>query len=293
MSEKPVDIAQRYFNAWNQHDVAAIVATFAENGTYTDPTTPGPLSGPATGAYAQSIWDAFPDLSFDINSIGEISPGLVSAEWMMKGTNTASFNGLPPTGVAVTLPGADFIRVEGGKIRSVQGYFDSGALPRALGLDIIVQPKAIGPFGFGTSVRASTGKTATPGAFSITWLEARTEEEKNKVHDSARKIAMELLAMPGFISWVGATVGDRMMTVSAWESVDDMMPLMKGGEHRSAVGRFFSPEIARGAATGVWIPARLNPRWIRCGSCLKMVDSEKSDGNCVCGATLPAPLQYW
>jgi steroid delta-isomerase-like uncharacterized protein len=249
MSEKSVEIAQRYFNAWNQHDAAAIVAMFAENGTYADPTTPGSLSGPAIGAYAKSIWDAFPDLSFDVISIGEGRSGLVSAEWLMKGTNTASFSGLPPTGAAVALPGADFIRVDGGKIRSVQGYFDSGALPRALGLDIIVQPKAIGPFGFGTSVRASSGKTATPGAFSITWLEARTEDEKNIVHDSARKIAMELLEMPGFISWVGATVGDRMMTVTAWESVDAMTPLMKGGEHRSAVGRFFSPEIARGAAT--------------------------------------------
>ena len=73
MSEKPIDLAQRYFKAWNQHDAAAIVATFAENGTYADPTTPGPLSGTAIGVYAKAIWDAFPDLSFDIASIGEIS----------------------------------------------------------------------------------------------------------------------------------------------------------------------------------------------------------------------------
>ena len=275
------------------HNAAAIVTTFTEHGTYADPATPGPLSGAAIGAYAQSIWDAFPDLSFDIVSIGENSPGLVSAEWLMKGTNTGSFNGLPPTGAAIALPGADFIRVEGGKIRSVQGYFDSGVLPRALGLDVIVQPKAIGPFGFGTSVRASSGKTATPAAFSITWLEARTAEERNEVSESARKIAMEMLGMPGFISWVGATVGDRMMTITAWESMEAMVPLMKGGEHRSAVGRFFSPEIARGAATGVWIPGRLNSRWIRCTACSKMVDADKSDGNCMCGAALPAPLAYW
>ena len=59
--------------------------------------------------------------------------------------------------------------------------------------------------------------------------------------ESSRKVAMEMLAMPGFISWVGAAVGDRMMTITAWESADAMTPLMKGGEHRSAVGRFFSP----------------------------------------------------
>ena len=153
MFQKPVETAQRYFDAWNRHDSGAIVATFAETGTYADPVTPGPLTGAAIGAYAQGLWDAFPDLSFDIVSIMENASGQVSAEWVMKGTNTGPFNGLPPTGAAVVLPGADFIRVDDGKILSVQGYFDSGAVPRALGLDVIVQPKAIGPFGFGVHSR--------------------------------------------------------------------------------------------------------------------------------------------
>src|SRR5262245_42829300 len=148
MFQKPLDIAQRYFDAWNQHDVAAIVASFAETGTYSDPVTPVPLTGSAIGSYAQGLWGAFPDLSFDVVSITENASGLVSAEWLMKGANTGPFSGLPPTGASVVLPGADFIRVDGGKIRSVQGYFDSGALPRALGLDVIVQPRTVGPFGF-------------------------------------------------------------------------------------------------------------------------------------------------
>jgi len=293
MAQNPVQIAQRYFEAWNQHDAGAIMATFAEGGTYADPATRGPLTGAAIGAYAQALWDAFPDLSFEIVSVTENASGLVSAEWLMKGANTGPFNGLPPTGATVALSGADFVRFAADKIQSVQGYFDSGALPRALGLDVIVQPKAVGPFGFGTSTRVSTGNTATPGAFSITWLEARTDEERQQVRESARKIALEMLAMPGFISWVGATIGDRMMTITAWETADAMTPLMKGGEHRSAVGRFFSPELSRGAATGVWIPARLNPRWIRCTACSKMVDSEKTGGKCGCGAALPGPLAYW
>jgi|SRR5579862_8313420 len=289
----PAEIAQRYFDAWNRRDGAGIVANFADGGTYADPLTPGPLAGAAIAAYAEGIWTGFPDLSFDIGSIVQNDSALASAEWVMKGTNTGSFNGLPPTGVAIAVPGADFIRVEGDKIRSVRGYFDSGAVPRALGLDVIVQPKAIGPFSFGTSVRASTGKTATPGAFSVTWLEARSPEEQQKIGESSQKIAMDMLGMPGFISWVGATIGERMMTITAWESPDAMAPLMKGGEHRSAAARFFSPEIGRGASTGVWIPSRLNARWIRCAECSRMADSEKSQGKCGCGAALPAPLTYW
>jgi steroid delta-isomerase-like uncharacterized protein len=293
MSQNASLVAQRYFDAWNRRDSAAILATIAENGTYTDPLTPGPLTGAAIGAYAEGLWAAFPDLSFDVASMTESATGLVCVQWLMKGTNAGSLNGLPPTGKAVAVPGADFIQVDGDAIRSVQGYFDSAAVPRALGLDVIVQPRAIGPFGYGTSVRVTNGSTATPGAFSVTCLEARTDAEKNAVRESSRKIAMELLTKPGFISFVGVTVGERMMTITAWESPDVVTPLMKGGEHRTAVGRFFGPELARGAHTGVWTPARLNPRWIRCEACSAMVKSDQPGGTCGCGASLPPPVQYW
>lgn len=293
MATTPLQIAQRYFDAWNQHDAAAIVGLFADGGTYTDPATKGPLSGTAIGANAEALWAAFPDLSFETHSVMQNESGLVSAQWLMKGTNTGSMYGLPPTGAAVALPGADFIRIEGEKIRSVQGYFDSAAVPRALGLDVIIQPKVIGSFTFGIGTRASGGSTATPGAFSITCIEVRTEEEKLKVRETSRKIAMELLAVPGFISWIGVTVGDRMMTITAWETAEAPAQMMRGGEHRSAVTRFFGPELARGGQTGVWIPAWLNPRWIRCTSCGQMVDADKAQDLCACGAALPAPLAYW
>jgi hypothetical protein len=34
-----LSIAHRYFDAWNQHDYAVIVAVFNEGGTYVDPMT--------------------------------------------------------------------------------------------------------------------------------------------------------------------------------------------------------------------------------------------------------------
>jgi len=36
----PLDVAHTYFDAWNRRDPAAIVSTFAEGGTYSDPTVP-------------------------------------------------------------------------------------------------------------------------------------------------------------------------------------------------------------------------------------------------------------
>lgn len=42
-----VDVAQGYFDAWNRRDADAIVATFAEGGTYSDPNVPEGLTGQA------------------------------------------------------------------------------------------------------------------------------------------------------------------------------------------------------------------------------------------------------
>lgn len=294
MQNSPWEVFQAYADAWHRHDAAAIVATFADGGTYTDPATPGPLTGAAIGAYATSLWDAFPDLSFEVLSSLENGDGLFSAEWQMNGTNTGPIYGFPPTGRSISLRGADFVRVESGKIRSVQGYFDAGAVPRSLGLEVIVQPTALGPFEFGTSVRVSNGSTALPGAFSITTFEARSEEEKVAVSESGRKIAEEMLSIPGFISVVTVNVGDRLMTITAWDSSDSMAPLMKNGEHRVSVRRYFQSDFSgRGGATGIWIPGRLNPRRVRCNDCSKMVPVTAAGDLCSCGVTLPDPLAYW
>jgi steroid delta-isomerase-like uncharacterized protein len=293
MPATAVEVFQCYTDAWNRHDADGIVATFAGGGIYTDPATAGPLAGAAIAAYAQSLWGAFPDLSFETLSLTHNDQGFLSAEWLMKGTNTGEIMGLPPTGRSIALAGADFARIEDGKIVSLQGYFDSGAVPRWLGLDIIVQPSSIGPFGFGTSVRASNGSTALPGAFSITNFFARNPEEVALIKESGRKIAMEMLSMPGFISFVSVVVGDCLMTITAWETRDSMAPLMKQGEHRSMVSRYFTSEFSRGGMTGVWVPGRLNARRVRCPGCDKMTPVEAPQQNCSCGAVLPDPLPYW
>lgn len=115
-----LEVAQQYFDGWNAHDPTAVIAAFAEGGTYSDPSNEG-LTGEAIGVMVQNLINMFPNLSFDIVSKGAISPDVVAAEWLMKGTHR-------DTGGRVALPGSDFIRVEGEKIRSVQGYFDNGTM---------------------------------------------------------------------------------------------------------------------------------------------------------------------
>lgn len=293
MNSNPLQVFESYADAWNRHDADGIVATFADGGTYCDPTTPGPLTGAAIGEYASGLWSAFPDLSFEMARFIEGEGGTLSAEWVMRGVNSGSMMGLPPTGRAVEVRGVDIAVVEGGRLRSVQGYFDSAAVPRALGLDVIVQPHAIGPFVFGTGLRVSNGNKTVPGAFGITFISARDKQDELAIKESSRKILLDLLSIPGFISAVTVTVEDRLMTITAWESPESMAPIMQMGEHRAAVGRYFQSEYGMGGMTGVWVPHHLGARRVRCVGCSRMASVEVPDGNCVCGAVLPEPLAYW
>ena len=98
------DVAQSYFDAWNRRDPEAIVATFAEGGTYTDPNVPEGLRDRAIGEYAAGLFTAFPDLSFDIISPHATGDGTVAARWLMRGTNTGPLRENPPTGATVACP---------------------------------------------------------------------------------------------------------------------------------------------------------------------------------------------
>ncbi len=51
--------AQDYFDSWNRHDAAGLVACFTSRGTYSDPTAGQNLQGEAIAAYARGLWAAF------------------------------------------------------------------------------------------------------------------------------------------------------------------------------------------------------------------------------------------
>lgn len=288
-----LDAANAYFDAWNTRDPGAVLASLAEGATYKDPITERPVSGDALREYMETLWAAFPDLNFEIKSAAEMGNGRVAAEWTMRGTNHGPFRGLPPTGKSVETTGSDFIETVAGKVTSVVGYFDGGAVPRQLGLQIIVQPHEIGPFRFGNSAAVQTGATQAPGAYSITQLQARSEETALDIRERSRQVLSEMMETPGFIGAVTATVGMRLMTISAWTDEEAPARFMSQGSHADAMRSFFSGELAENGYTSVWSPVRKSPYWLRCNKCGSMNDREKSGEACVCGAALPEPSPYW
>lgn len=287
------DVVQRYFDAWNRHDPTALVATFVEGGTYSDPNIPKGLSGSAIADYASELFVAFPDLSFDICDSTPGSDETVAVRWMMRGTNKGFLRENPPTWRTVALPGAGFLVVEGDKIRSVEGYFDRRTFAEQLGLQVTVQPYSIGPVCFGDSVYLQLGKRTKPAAFSLTSLSVRSDQEVQEVRGYSRRILQEMARMPGVIGVLLARAGNRMFTITAWEDTDSPRQMLRNGPHREAVKRFFGSDFTIGAMTSVWSPERINPMWVRCATCGHMADYERSEGRCQCGQPLPEPPPYW
>jgi steroid delta-isomerase-like uncharacterized protein len=128
-----IEVVKRYVDAWNRHDADAIVALFVEGGTYSNPVAGQGLTGQAIAGFAKGVFTAYPDVSFEIVSIGDTGGGLVAYQWLGRATNTGPLaDGSPPTGRSITLPGASFAQVEGDKIRSEQVYHDRQTMAEQL-----------------------------------------------------------------------------------------------------------------------------------------------------------------
>lgn len=292
MTNRP--LADAYIAGWNNHDAGAILGALGSDGTYQDPMTGGPIGGAALKGYVEALFAAFPDLSFELVSIADTGPDTMAFEWIMRGTNHGSLNGLPPTGKQIAVDGSDFIKVANGHIASVKGYFDSGAVPRQVGLDVIVQPVEIGPFRFGTSTSVHTGKPQVPGAFSVTTLYARNDEMAEKVKEGSRASLIDMLGMDGFIGATTAVIGKRMVTISAWDDADAPREVMRRGAHAEAMKGMLSGEVADGGFTSVYTLERMNPYLLRCDACGKMNRGVEGGEDCKhCGTALPERQPYW
>ncbi len=211
-------VATGYLEAWNRHDPEAIVATFSPEGTFVDPLCPDGVRGQALAQYAGAMFAAFPDLSFEAVSV-QLTEGesdVVALQWLMRGTNTGPLQGNPPTGGTVALPGADFITIADGAVQRVEGYWDQKTFVEQLGLQAMVMPVTLGPMSFGIAARMTAGKLTKPGAFSVTWLQARSLEEEIAVRTfTIQRIVPELATLPGFLGLTITGVDGWMSTITA------------------------------------------------------------------------------
>ena len=132
------DFIDRYNEAWNAHDVDAIVELHTEDSVFENHVTGDVNVGREQISTAiRGIFGVFPDLSFE-GRRQYIREDLVVQEWTARGTQQGTMTRggveVPPTGKTVEYKGMDVIPIEDGLVARKDVYSDSVTLLRQLGL---------------------------------------------------------------------------------------------------------------------------------------------------------------
>jgi steroid delta-isomerase-like uncharacterized protein len=135
------EFIDRYNEAWNTHDVEAIVAMHTEDSVFENHVTGDVNVGrEQIGKAITGIFAVFPDLSFE-GRRQYIREDLVVQEWTARGTQEGAMTRggveVEPTGKQVEYKGMDVIPIENGLVARKDVYSDSVTLMRQLGLTSI------------------------------------------------------------------------------------------------------------------------------------------------------------
>ena len=132
------EFIDRYNQAWNDHDVDAIIGMHTSDSVFENHTT-GDLNvgRDAIGNAIRGIFTVFPDLRFETRR-AYIRDNLVVQEWTARGTHLGKMNraglAVEPTGKRVEYRGMDVIPIEDGLVARKDVYSDGVTLLRQLGL---------------------------------------------------------------------------------------------------------------------------------------------------------------
>ena len=130
------DSSDLLYAAWNAHNAAAVAALYADDAEIVDITSGTTMTGRGL-IYAGAIdrLAGFPDYELERQQL-LIDADTSAYRWVMRGTQTGVYQGLPPTGRAVEVAGATFSEFNpDGLVARDTHYIDVPALLRQLGLD--------------------------------------------------------------------------------------------------------------------------------------------------------------
>jgi steroid delta-isomerase-like uncharacterized protein len=126
-----------YGEAWNRHDVDAIVALHTESSVFQNHTSGGKAVGRAAiRELLIGVFATFPDLHFEARRT-YVRDGVVTQEWTATGTlakpYTSGSRTVSPSGRKISWNGVDVIPFEGTLVARKDVYADSMGFLKALG----------------------------------------------------------------------------------------------------------------------------------------------------------------
>ena len=133
------ELASKFLDSWNDHDIDAMMDLFQPEGTFSTPAFATPLSGDTMRAYIESLLLSMPDMKATVVSAGAMDTDTHAGRYVVTGTWTVPATvgplaGMPPTGKPVRIDTADFLELENGKIAACVQYYDRMSLLMQLGI---------------------------------------------------------------------------------------------------------------------------------------------------------------
>ena len=126
-----------YNDAWNAHDLDAIMSMHAADMVFENHTAGERAEGEAAREHIGQIFETWPDITFSTRRL-YVRDGLVVQEWTADATQANEMHRgdlvAEPTGRTITWDGLDVIPFEDGLVKRKDVYSDSIAILRQLGL---------------------------------------------------------------------------------------------------------------------------------------------------------------
>jgi steroid delta-isomerase-like uncharacterized protein len=127
----------RYNEAWNDHDLDAIMSMHAPDMVFENHTAGEAAQGEAVRDHVGSIFATWPDIRFETRRL-YVRDGVVTQEWTATATHTSTMRRgdlvAEPSGKTIEWRGVDVIPFEDGLIKRKDVYSDSVTILRELGL---------------------------------------------------------------------------------------------------------------------------------------------------------------
>jgi steroid delta-isomerase-like uncharacterized protein len=126
-----------YNDAWNAHDVQAIISMHAPGMVFENHTAGERAEGEQVGPHIARIFEAWPDLRFETRRL-YVRDDLVVQEWTAGATHSSELRRgalrSPPSGRHIEWDGMDVIPFENGLVTRKDVYSDSVSILRQVGL---------------------------------------------------------------------------------------------------------------------------------------------------------------
>ena len=137
-SPKNLEEAIGHYNeAWNDHDLDAIMSMHAPDMVFENHTAGESARGEEVRAHIGAIFETWPDINFETRRL-YVRDGVVTQEWTATATHTNAMRRgdleAEPTGKRVEWRGVDVIPYEDGLVKRKDVYSDSVSILRQVGL---------------------------------------------------------------------------------------------------------------------------------------------------------------